>query len=196
NNSVFKKYQKPFNHSEETVLKTYSQKEGKKSPIITTHFYKIDPNLSIKLETEYANQYNGGGKNALIDGIHGAGDFRTGTWQGYHDVDLKATVNLGSKKEVKTATVSFLQDQRSWIFYPTEVTCWVSKDGKDFTELSTQKIEAEKPSEVVDVKTISFEINKDIQYIKINAKNIGESPKGNLGEGGKAWVFVDEIEVK
>src|SRR5690606_34545701 len=75
NNSVFKKYQKPFNLSEETVLNTYSQKEGKKSPIITTHFYKIDPNLSIKLETEYANQYNGGGKNALIDGIHGAGDF-------------------------------------------------------------------------------------------------------------------------
>ncbi len=196
NNSEFKKYNKAFTLSKETVLKTYSEKNGKKSPIITTHFYKIDPNLSITLETEYANQYNGGGPNALIDGIHGANDFRTGTWQGYHDLDLKATVNLGSKKEVKTVIVNFLQDQRSWIFYPTEVTCWVSKDGKDFTELNTQKIDATKPTEEVEIETITFDINKDVQYIKIQAKNLGDLPKGHLGYGGKAWLFVDEIAVK
>ncbi|QAA82552.1 glycoside hydrolase family 92 protein [Aequorivita sp. H23M31] len=196
NNSEFKKYDQPFTLSEEAVLKTYAQKDEKKSPIITTHFYKIDPNLSIKLETEYANQYNGGGANALIDGIHGANDFRTGTWQGYHDVDLKATVNLGSKKEVKTVTVNFLQDQRSWIFYPTEVTCWASVDGKNFTEISTQAIESAKPSEEVEIETVSFDVSKDVQYVKIQAKNLGDLPEGHLGYGGKAWIFVDEIEIK
>ncbi len=35
---------------------------GKRSTLLSTHFYKIDPNLNIKLETEYANQYNGGGE--------------------------------------------------------------------------------------------------------------------------------------
>lgn len=193
NNSEFKKYGQAISISEEAVLKTYSQKGDKKSEVLSTHFYKIDPNLSIELETEYANQYNGGGKNALIDGIHGANDFRTGTWQGYHDLDLKATVNLGSNKEVKTVSVSFLQDQRSWIFYPSEVSCSVSKNGKDYTDLPIQIIEAAKPSEEVAIKTIEFKINKDVQFIKVNAKNLGDLPKGHLGYGGKAWVFVDEI---
>ncbi len=205
NDSDFKKYTKPFTISEETILKTYAEKLpeipsarnlGKRSALLTTHFYKIDPNLSIKLESEYANQYNGGGENALIDGVHGAIDFRTGAWQGYHDTDLKTTLDLGSKKEVKTVSVNFLQDQRAWIFYPTEVYCSVSENGKDFIELPIQKIDAEKPSEEAGIITIQFEINKNIQFIKIKAKNFGDLPKGHLGFGGKAWLFVDEIEVK
>lgn len=193
----FKMYSEPFTISEETELRTYAMNGfGKKSEILSTHFYKIDPNLSIKLETEYANQYNGGGKNALIDGIHGANDFRTGTWQGYQDKDLKATVDLGSKKEVKTVSVSFLQDQRSWIFYPTEISCSISENGTDYIELPMQKIEAEKPSEETGIKTIEFELNKNIQFIKIKAKNLGDLPKEHLGFGGKAWLFVDEIEIK
>lgn len=210
NDSDFKKYSKPFTISEETLLKTYAsaplsnrdsaplshRSKNLKSEILSTHFYKIDPNLSIKLETEYANQYNGGGDDALIDGVHGAIDFRTGAWQGYHDKDLKATVDLGSSKEVKTVSVNFMQDQRSWIFYPTQVSCAVSENGKDFTELPLQKIEAEKSSEEAGIKTIQFEINKKIQFIKITAQNFGALPKGHLGYGGKAWLFVDEIEVK
>lgn len=205
NDSEFRKYDNPFIISEETILKTYAEQLlikpsarnlGERSNLLSTHFYKIDPNLSITLETKYANQYNGGGKNALIDGAHGAIDFRTGAWQGYHDTDLKATVDLGSKKEVKTVSVNFLQDQRSWIFYPSEVSCAVSENGKDFTELPIQKIEAEKPSEEAGIKSIQFEINKNIQFIKITAKNFGDLPKGHLGYGGKAWLFVDEIEIK
>ncbi|MCG2417720.1 GH92 family glycosyl hydrolase [Aequorivita sp. F47161] len=215
NNSDFKKYSQPFTISEAAELRTYASaplsdrntsaplsdrnmknSEKQKSSVLKTHFYKIDPNLSITLETEYANQYNGGGKNALIDGIHGTNDFRTGTWQGYHDLDLKATVNLGSQKEVKTVSVSFLQDQRSWIFYPTEVICSIAENGTDFTDLPIQKIEAEKPSEETEIKTIAFQVDKNIQFIKITAKNFGDLPEGHLGFGGKAWLFVDEIEVK
>jgi predicted alpha-1,2-mannosidase len=197
NDANFSLYNKPFTISEESILKTYaSDGFGKESAMLTTHFYKIDPNLSITLETEYANQYNGGGNNALIDGVHGASDFRTGAWQGYHDTDLKATVNLGTSNKVKTVAVNFLQDQRSWIFYPTEVICSVSENGKDYTVLPVQKIDAEKPSEETGIKTIQFEINKNIQFIKITAKNFGDLPKDHLGYGGKAWLFVDEIEVK
>lgn len=196
NDSDFKKYKSPFIISEELILKTYSKKSDSKSQILSTHFYKIDPNLSIKLETEYANQYNGGGNNALIDGVHGAIDFRTGAWQGYHDKDLKATVDLGSSKDVKMVLVNFMQDQRSWIFYPTEIFCAVSENGTDFTELPIQKIDAEKPSEEAGIKTIQFEVGKNIQFIKITAKNFGDLPKGHLGYGGKAWLFVDEIEIK
>ena len=196
----FKRYTKAFVISEPTTLKVYSEKDGNQSATIATQFYKIDPNISIRLETEYANQYNGGGNNALIDGIYGTQDFRTGTWQGYFDSDLIAVVDLGRKKEIDTVHVNFLQDQRSWIFYPTEVQCFGSQDGIHFTEIGSQiKINSTLPSEESEIKKVSFnQASTSYRYIKIIAKTLGELPEWHLGyaHDGRSWLFVDEISIK
>ncbi len=84
----FKEYASPILISEAVDLRTYAVYNGIKSDTINTNFYKINPNRTIKLETEYANQYNAGGNNALIDGIRGSSDFKTGSWQGYQNTDL------------------------------------------------------------------------------------------------------------
>ena len=118
---AYKKYEKPFTIDKFINLSVYAEKNDVKSAIITTDFYKIDPNIKIDLKTKYANQYNAGGDNALIDGITGTEDFRTGTWQGYWNEDVIATVDLGSKKEINEMAINFLRDQRSWIFLPTQV---------------------------------------------------------------------------
>jgi hypothetical protein len=196
----FKKYENSFSINQATTLSVYSEKKGAKSKTITTDFFKIDPNLSITLETKYANQYNAGGNEALIDGILGTRDFRTGTWQGYSDQDLIATVDLGSLKPVSSVTVRFLQDQRSWIFYPTEVLCLVSKDGKNFKILESKvKIDTAKLSEPIAIKTIEFKQSPiPYRYVKIIAKKLGTLPKWHLGHkhDGRSWLFVDEISVK
>jgi predicted alpha-1,2-mannosidase len=197
--SEYSEYTQPFSLSEDTTLKTYAEKDGTKSAKLTTQFYKIDPNLSIELETEYANQYNAGGQNALIDGIRGTRDFRTGAWQGYQNKDVIAIVDLGSIKPIETITVNFLQDQGSWIFYPTEVECYVAP-GKAFSKsLPTQKIDAEVRSEETALKSIQFNMKgNSSRYIKIVAKNLGDLPDWHLGApfNGKSWIFIDEIEVK
>ncbi|WP_370390031.1 GH92 family glycosyl hydrolase [uncultured Winogradskyella sp.] len=194
-----KAYSDSFTISEPTRLKVYSEKNGKKSATIETQFYKIDPNLSIKLETDYANQYNAGGNDALIDGIFGTKDFRTGTWQGYWNEDVVAIVDLGSVKAINNVSVNFLQDQRSWIFYPTEVTCLVSEDSKTFTPISPKiAIAATKPAEDSEIKTINF-LASDVnaRYIKLVAKKLGELPEWHLGHkhDGRSWIFVDEITI-
>jgi hypothetical protein len=174
NKDDFKLYDNSFTISEPATLEVYSEKNEKQSAHITTQFYKIDPNVSIQLDTEFANQYNGGGDNALIDGIYGTQDFRTGTWQGYFDNDLIATLDLGSEKTINSVTVNFLQDQRSWIFYPTEVTCFGSNDGVQFYEIADPfKINATIPSE-------------------------DSLPEWHLGypHDGRSWLFVDEISIK
>jgi hypothetical protein len=40
--------------------------------------------------------------------------------------------------------------------------------------------------------------NYRARYIKIVAKNLGPVPSWHLGypNNGKAWIFVDEIEIK
>lgn len=200
NDSEYKKYDAPFTISEALTLKVYAELNGQKSPTITTKFFKIDPNITLKLDSEYANQYNGGGKDALIDGILGAQDFRTGTWQGYFDADVIATVDLGSKKEINTVTIGFLQDQRSWIFYPTAVECLVSNDGKNFKPLAeAQNIDATIASEHVTIKNVTFKQTKaNYRYVKVIAKKLGVLPEWHLGykHDGRSWLFVDEITIK
>lgn len=200
NDNEFIEYKDPFTLSETIKLKVYSEKNNTKSATIETQFYKIDPKVSIKLETEYANQYNGGGNSALIDGIYGAKDFRTGTWQGYDDKDLITTVDLGSPKIVNKVSINFLEDQRSWIFYPTEVSCFGSNDGLNFTPIDFKKsIDATIASEEANIKTVYFkQLPKAYRFIKIIAKKLGKLPKWHLGYeyDGKAWIFTDEITVK
>ncbi len=196
----FQKYKQPFSISEKSTLKVFAEKGETKSAIISTDFYKIDPNIIINLKTEYANQYNAGGQNALIDGIVGAEDFRTGTWQGYFDSDLVAIVDLGSQKEINKVSVGFLQDQRSWIFYPTNVSCLVSNDGVNFqaNPNGNQIIHSETASDNVEILNVKFsKIQNKYRYVKIIAKKLGKLPEWHLGykHDGRSWLFVDEIQI-
>jgi predicted alpha-1,2-mannosidase len=196
--SDFSPYTKPIRITENTLIRTYAEKNGSRSSELSTQFYKIDPNLSITLETQYANQYNAGGNNALIDGIRGSRDFRTGAWQGYQDTDLVAIVDLGSIKPINSIRVSFLQDQRSWIFFPTEVECYVAPGKTFYKSLPKQVLEAAVPNDETEIKTLEFNMNGySSRYIKIVARNLGDLPEWHLGapHNGKAWIFVDEITI-
>jgi predicted alpha-1,2-mannosidase len=200
NNEEFKRYDGPISITEKCILKTYAQMDGVKSSILTTPFFKIDPNLSISLETEYANQYNAGGNDALIDGIKGARDFRTGAWQGYQDEDVIAIVDLGRVRPIDSIKVNFLQDQRSWIFLPTEVECYVSDNPHTFYKsLPKTEFSSADASEEIKIETVDFAMNNySARYVKIVAKNLGPVPQWHLGHpyNGKAWIFIDEIEIQ
>jgi len=195
NDGAFQKYNKPFKISEATKLKTYATLNDQKSSTLTTDFFKIDPNISLTLATAFANEYNAGGNDALIDGITGAQDFRTGAWQGYWGKDVVATIDLSKEKEVKTVRSNFLQDQGSWIFYPTEVTLYIAGEDKKFQKVSTEQINAQEQNDAITIKTVNFNVgNPKVRYIKMVAKNAGKVPSWHLGApDGDAWVFVDEI---
>jgi predicted alpha-1,2-mannosidase len=197
--SDFRKYEHAITITDKTSLTIYAERNGSKSASITTDFFKIDPNVTITLENQYANQYNGGGKNALIDGIIGAQDFRTGTWQGYTDTDLIATIDLGKEKEISSTRIGFLEDQRSWIFLPTKVEVYFSSDNKTFQKVTSENVDATKPEEQVKIKKIQFDFkNSKARYIRVVAKKLGVLPTWHLGykHDGRSWLFVDEIEIK
>jgi len=197
NDTKYEPYTQPITISEASKLRTYSERNGEKSVALETQFYKIDPNLSVKLESEYANQYNAGGNDALIDGIRGSKDFRTGAWQGYWGKDVVAIVDLGRVKPIDTISVNFLEDQGSWIFFPSEVECYVSDSRTFYKNLPSQKINAGIPSEESGIKTIKFSMRGySARYVKIVAKNFGKLPEWHLGgPDGDAWTFVDEIDI-
>jgi len=118
----FQSYTEPFTVAESNVLRAYAVHKGVKSATVETQFYKYDADRSITLNYEYANEYSAGGNDALIDGIQGTKDFRSGAWQGIKNEDLGAFIDLGSIKTVDEISINFLKDQRSWIFYPKNIS--------------------------------------------------------------------------
>ena len=194
----FKKYTEPFIIDKFIKLSVYAQKGDIRSTTISTDFHKRDPNLKIQLYTDYENQYNAGGNDALIDGILGTEDFRTGTWQGYSDTDLNAVIDLGKVKEIHNVKLSFLRDQRSWIFLPKDLKILTSSDGINFNKFYHSTFNSPTNTDDIKIETIEFSKSTKARYVKVIAKNYGSLPKWHLGApfDGKAWIFVDEIQIK
>lgn len=150
----------------------------------------------IEIKDIYNDKYNAGGKCALIDGMRGTSAFNDGFWQGYEGKDFCGIIDLGKETPVKKITAGYLQNNGSWIFLPGSVAFYASDDGKDFRLLSEVKNEV--PVKVTEVILKDFTVEKEIKtrYIKVEAKSIGKCPAGHPGEGGKAWLFTDEIIVE
>jgi predicted alpha-1,2-mannosidase len=190
------KYTTPLILKESGSIKAVSKTGGNYSKVITLNFNKIPEGRSITLRTRYHDNYAGGGQEALIDGIRGTMNFRTG-WQGYEQVDLDAVVDLGSVEQIAFIGASFLQNVRSWIFYPTSIEFYISEDGDKYTKVFEELIvpgETQPEEGIREVRKYLNDVNA--RYVRVFARNIGVCPEWHYAAGGKAWLFIDEIEIE
>lgn len=166
---------------------------GVTSPTVGASFTKVEGGRTITLESSYANQYAASGPQALIDGLRGGPDFRTGEWQGFQGQDLSATIDLGRPMKVTGAALSVLQDQRSWIWYPAEVEFAFSTNGRQW---STARATNTIPRDHVGSMTTTMGIDgigKRARYVKVIARSTGPCPEWHPGHGGASWIFADEV---
>jgi predicted alpha-1,2-mannosidase len=160
---------------------------------VTARFTKMDGDRTIKLESTYANQYAAGGDRALVDGLRGGPDFRTGEWQGFQEQDVLATVDLGTVKKLKRAGLSVLQDQGSWIFFPSEVTFAWSMNGRQWSSIKVQNNVDRKADGGRTQELWTKVLGKKARYVKVMVKNGGPCPDWHPGKGGATWIFADEV---
>lgn len=186
-------YTKPIKIKKSTVVNAKAFGEHNPSYVVVSNFSKMNASWKIEYNTNYDNQYSGGGERALIDGINGSSDFRTGAWQGYQGVDADVVIDFRKKTDISKITISALQDIKSWIWFPTEVQIQVSKNGKDWFALET--IKNDFPIDEYGSFTKRFICKKAVstQYVRIICKNFSKIPQWHLGSGNNAWLFIDEI---
>ena len=150
----------------------------------------------VSLNFPYSRKYTAGGPGALTDGKYGSDDLHDGRWQGFEGNDLVAVVDLGKEISVERIRVGFLEDLNSWIFLPLTVDMALSGDGKTFEQVAhfvTDLPEKMRPPSVKEF--ISRLSGKTARYVRVTAKNVGTCPAWHPGNGGPAWLFVDEIQV-
>ena len=79
-----------------TDLLARSVRGADTSAVVSHRILKVDHAWELSLATPPDNQYAAGGDQALIDGLQGGDDFRTGEWQGYWGEECVATLDLGN----------------------------------------------------------------------------------------------------
>jgi len=170
-------------------------KDGRYSDTIWTTFFKINEKLNLTLYSEYANQYAAGGDNALIDRQYGTANFRTGNWQGYQGQDFKATLDLIKPQTDAQISIGFLQDIKSWIWYPKKVIVDVYESDDQISRYEFYPGKGLEKTEGAIRTTVAFTHKGHIEKMVIIAESIGPCPEWHLGAGGQSWLFLDEITV-
>ena len=166
------------------------------SAIVQSKLIKKDPTVHLNLKTNYANQYAASGPNSLIDGIKGGNEFRTGDWQGFYGTDVQAEIIFDEPRNISQFGVSAIRDQKSWIFYPSQIDIEISNDGKTFQKLSPIQIKSADPSDK-NPENMEFILDShkstSVKSIRYSIKNPGVCPDWHLGKGNETWVFLDEL---
>jgi hypothetical protein len=202
-NSPWNVYSQPIKIKETTTVYLQLLRKNEagisaESAIVSSQFIRKNPNVSLKLSTKFSNQYAASGENALIDGLLGGNEFRTGDWQGYYGKDVVATVTFKEPVAIHEIGASCIRDQKSWIFLPKEIRFEISYDGSTYQNPQIISIpEATQTDKNPYNQSFTQAIESDktlkIKSIRYTIVNPGNCPTWHLGAGNPSWVFLDEL---
>lgn len=188
-------YEKPIIINANQTIKAAYFENGKAKSATIEQPFTISKSSGKKIELLHQphENYGSGGGFTLVDGMKGNTSKFGRDWLGFWGKDLNATIDLGVTVSVSKVEISTLSAPASWIYYPKNITLWVSNDGKNFEQVSV--ISTEEIEKANGKLTIIFE-SKSIKWIKVIAQNNGIISDGNPGAGSNSWLFVDEIIVE
>ena len=191
-------YDSTFIINESADIKTWAVKnDNSYGDSLQIELYK-HKGLGAKISnlSTYSNTYNGGGNNAIVNGLRGGLNFRDGHWQGYFGTDFETTITFNSIQRIDSVISSFYQYNLSWIFIPKQILVFTSMDGDNYykrAKLSPQ-ISAKQEGHFFKEFVMSFP-EVEAKYIKIKAVNYGACPDWHPAAGSKSWLFVDEVRI-
>jgi len=157
-------------------------------------FTRLPAERRIRLSARYLRQYSAGGDTALIDGRRGGPSWRQGRWQGYQGQDLEAVVDLGALRPIGHVGMGFVQDMRSWILMPRQVSFARSEDGATWEELGA--VASRTPDREEGTFTRDYELRvppKPTRFLRVRVQTYGDLPAWHPGAGNPSLYFADEI---
>ncbi|RYF91222.1 MAG: glycoside hydrolase family 92 protein [Chitinophagaceae bacterium] len=194
--AAFHHYTKPFVLRNAAVVKYYAARKKFKSPVNSQQFYKVVTDRTITVNAEVHPMYTAGGADALIDGITGTTNWKTGEWQSYFDQDFEAIIDFKKQRTFSYVAMHVLQDVSPWIIFPSEVQWEVSSDGKNFTPVISIKNSIDASQDAVQVQELGAAVNASGRYIRVKAINGGKLPAWHESAGQPSHLFVDELIIK
>lgn len=159
-------------------------------------FFKRPNHWQVQVLNPLHPQYTGGGDPALSNGVRGDAEWQKGNWQGIQGQPYEAIIDLVDTQTITLLRAGFLQDTRSWIVYPRNVSYSFSLDGQTWTDACGSMNNVPIDSLGSQKQTISTYIKPvKTRYVKMRAAQHGTLPDWHPGAGGQTFIFVDELEI-
>ena len=162
--------------------------DGDTSRTVRHRILHVDHDWTLTLENLPDNQYMAGGLTALIDGIDGGNDFRTGEWQGYWGTDMVARIDLGAVEEVTSISLGALQDIKPWIWMPERVTFLLPRT-ETTTTFSTCSAPPPTSRQGGSGGAISHVDRLQQGTLEVKPRHMGPSPSGIWAEATTVGCF-------
>lgn len=194
--TFFQQYTAPLPLTQSSTVYAYALESGQQSKTIVQDFYRLPEDKTVQVLSKVNPLYTAGGPDALIDGVVGEANYRTGEWQSYEGTDFVAVVDLKQSNPLTYVGAHFLQDVGSWIWMPVSVRFEASNDGKNFTPLGEVKNTVSDKDYTASVKEFGLPVKTTARFIRVTAVNYGKIPDWHPGHNGDAHIFVDEIIVR
>ncbi|MEY2829502.1 MAG: hypothetical protein RIQ33_1360 [Bacteroidota bacterium] len=216
---AFKKYTTPIEITKSNTISAYYEN---KELHLKSELYKQKFTIhkatakNIQLNQMPDSRYNNGGAFTLVDGIKGVTPWYSKEWLGFSGTNCEAMIDLGVEKPIGKIKIGLLQDAASWIYLPDSVEISYSLDSINFAPYFNQHLYISAnnllrqrqewsyipaiPQNEIFLKEQNLNAIKitgvTARFIKIKINCIKKIADGMPGAGDKAWLFVDEIEVR
>jgi hexosaminidase len=145
--------------------------------------YKNEPNASYSTDAGFT----------LLNGVRGGLPRLNSEWLAWNENEVEMIIDLEKTQKISEISIGSLENHSNWIWLPTKVEIYTSKDGinfkssgKTFTGESIWNNKRDFKAKIKKQKT---------RYIKLIVKKEDNIPKGKPGEGKTAWLFFDEIHI-
>jgi hypothetical protein len=143
-------------------------------------------------------KYNGEGPNTLLDNKGGKPAYASKSWLGFKQDTVTISITMPHQIKVNAVMVDLLQDQGSWIFFPSRVEVYgIKKNGSETKQLGKLTF---LPVENIDVSVcrpfiINFNKRIKTDQVKLKLYILKSIPDWHPGKGQKSWIFIDEVKL-
>ena len=193
-------YLKPIVINHDGILKAvaYDPQTGY-SAIVSQNKTLFHADKTVSYLTKPDPQYYDNGEEGLVDRVLAPLNYRIGGWQGWTG-DMQVLVDLQTSRPIKTIGIDCLEQMRSWIFFPKQISVEYSADGTHFQPFGTytnREFPADKSRQGESNRQL-FKVtgNANARILKITVSNYGKMPSWHTSAGEQAWLFIDEISVE
>lgn len=190
-------YTNPITVTATTRIYARAYRNGDSSGITSAVFRRIPARWRVVLHSTPNPQYLAEGPVSMIDGVRGSINWRRGDWHGIQGKDMDVEIIMDTIADLRSISVGFLQDVRSWIVYPSAITVQTSLDGTTWTEVGNATHTVPVSDMTSQITTLGVNITSTrARHVRVRATTFGPLPSWHPGAGNPAFIFCDEVELR
>jgi len=190
-------YANPITVTATTRIYARAYRNGDSSGITSAVFRRIPARWRVVLHSTPNPQYVAEGPVSMIDGVRGSVNWRRGDWHGIQGADMDVEIIMDTIADLRSITVGFLQDVRSWIVYPSAIAVQTSLDGTTWTDVGNATHTVPVSDMTSQITTLAVNITSTrARHVRVRATTFGPLPSWHPGAGNPAFIFCDEVELR